>query len=197
MRVLIVLALWIGVSVPLALLVGRLFGAANPGLIGEIEAYLRRRPRRTGALHGVAGVLAGFAFVAALVLGSTAAVQRIPPTTVVAESASRSRPVTTTTTTAVPTTTTTVPATVREPGRMATPVPAADATVTWTSETEWVEVVPDDEVSPSATATTTTTAPAPTTTSTTAPPAGTTTTTAPKGAGGDTSAPSGPGGGDN
>ena len=76
MALLTVAAVWVAVSVPLALLAGRLLHATNPGLVSEIEAYLRRGRRRP--LRRIAGMTATFLLFGGAAASATVATSRIP-----------------------------------------------------------------------------------------------------------------------
>ena len=76
MALLTVAAVWVAVSVPLALLAGRLLHATNPGLVSEIEAYLRRGRRRP--LRRIAGMTATFLLLGGAAASATVATSRLP-----------------------------------------------------------------------------------------------------------------------
>jgi hypothetical protein len=76
MALLTVVAVWVAVSVPLALLAGRLLHATNPGLVSEIEAYLRRGRRRP--VRRIAGMTATFLLLGGAAASATVATSRIP-----------------------------------------------------------------------------------------------------------------------
>lgn len=76
MALLTVVALWVAVSVPLALVAGRLLHATNPGLISEIDAYLRRGQRHR--VRRALGMAATFVVLGGAVASATVATGRLP-----------------------------------------------------------------------------------------------------------------------